>query len=178
LPNTKRLDQFHLSKGIVTLYATKTENERDIPLWGTIPQIIQSRIREGLTDDELLFPRARTATFDNAIARAFRKAAKLAMLNYGQANGFTAHSLRHTFCTHLMEVTGNDAGTVMKYSGHKTLESFSIYLKPTDNGRILATQAMGSIGLLASFPEQEGHAGNAGGLSEVVKPLAVKEAPS
>jgi len=52
-----RLDQFHWSKGVVTLYATKTENERDIPLWGTIPQIIQSRIREGLTDDELLFPR-------------------------------------------------------------------------------------------------------------------------
>jgi integrase len=174
-----RLDQFHWSKGVVTLYATKTENERDIPLWGTIPQIIQSRIREGLTDDELLFPRARTATFDNAIARAFRKAAKLAKLNYGQANGFTAHSLRHTFCTHLMEVTGNDAGTVMKYSGHKTLESFSIYLKPTDNGRILATQAMGSIGLfLASFPEQKGHAGNAGELSEVVKPLAVKEVAS
>jgi hypothetical protein len=75
-----------------------------------------------------------------------------------------------------MEVTGNDAGTVMKYSGHKTLESFSIYLKPTDNGRILATQAMGSIGLFfASFPEQEG---NAGELSEVVKPLAVKEVAS
>ena len=65
-------------------------------------------------------------TFDNAIARACRKAGRLAKLNYGQANGFTAHSLRHTFITDLMEKTGNDAGTVMKYSGHKTLESFSI----------------------------------------------------
>jgi len=78
-----------------------------------------------------------------------------------------------------MEVTGNDVGAVMKYSGHKTLESFSIYLKPTDNGRILATQAIGSIGLfLASFPEQEGDAGNAGQLSEVVTPLGVKEVAS
>jgi hypothetical protein len=67
----------------------------------------------------------------------------------------------------------------MKYSGHETLESFSIYLKPTDNGRILATQAMGSIGLfLASFPEHEGDAGNARQLSEVIKPLAVKEVAS
>jgi len=36
----------------------------------------------------------------------------------------------------------------MKYSGHKTLESFSIYLLPTEQGRILATQAMESVGLL------------------------------
>ena len=87
-------------------------------------------------------------SFDNAIARACRKAGKLAKLAYGQANGFTAHSLRHTFITDLMEKTGNDAGTVMKYSGHKTLESFSIYLHPTEQGRILATQAMESVGLL------------------------------
>ena len=97
-------------------------------------------------------PGPETATFDNAIARAFRKAARIAKLNYGQANGFTAHSMRHTFCTHLMEVTGNDAGTVMKYSGHGTIESFSIYLKPTDKGRIVATRAMDRVGLfLGSF---------------------------
>jgi hypothetical protein len=44
-----------------------------------------------------------------------------------------------------MEVTGNDAGTVMKWSGHKTLESFSVYLRPRLEGRILATQAMDNV---------------------------------
>ena len=29
------------------------------------------RTREGLTDDVLLFPRAKTAAFDNAVARAW-----------------------------------------------------------------------------------------------------------
>jgi hypothetical protein len=29
-----------------------------------------------------------------------------------------------------MKVTGNDVGTVMKYSRHKTLESFSNYIRP------------------------------------------------
>lgn len=76
-----RLDQFLWTKGKLRLYATKTENQRELPLWGCIKEIAQSRIREGLTDDELLFPRAKTATFDNAIARACRKAARLANLN-------------------------------------------------------------------------------------------------
>ena len=47
--------------------------------------------------------------------------------------------------THLMKVTGNDAGSVMKWSGHKTLESFSVYLRPRNEGRILATQAMSNL---------------------------------
>ncbi len=58
-------------------------------------------------------------TFDNTIARACLRAARLAKLNYGQANGWTCHSLRNTFITHHMKVIGNDVGTVMKYSGHK-----------------------------------------------------------
>lgn len=71
-----RLDQFHWSKGFVRLEATKTENERDIPLWGSISEIVQARIGEGLTGDGYLFARAKTPTYDNAIARACRNAGK------------------------------------------------------------------------------------------------------
>ena len=39
----------------------------------------------------------------------------------------------------------NDAESVMKWSGHKTLESFSVYLRPRNEGRILATQAMSNV---------------------------------
>ena len=85
-------------------------------------------------------------TFDNAIARACRNAAKLAKLNYGQANGFTCHSLRHTFVTDMMEATGNDVALIMSYSGHKSIESFKIYLHPTEKGRILANQRMSAVG--------------------------------
>lgn len=143
-----KLDQFQWSKDKLQLNASKTENERDIPIWECIRGIVQRRIREGLTDDEYLFPRARVKTFDNAIARACRKAAKLANINYGRQHGFTCHSFRHTFVSDLMEATGNDVALVMSYSGHKSLESFRIYLHPTRKGSTLATQRMDSVGKL------------------------------
>jgi integrase len=95
---------------------------------------VQRRISQGLTDEELLFPRAKTATFDNATARACRKAGKVAGLNYGRTNGFTCHSLRHTFVTDMMEASGNNVALVMSYSGHKSLESFNIYLNAPQQG--------------------------------------------
>ena len=108
------LSQFNWSKGTVKLFASKTENERDVPLSKGVERIIRARIREGLTKSESLstdttlsgsdyvFPRAKTATFDNAIARTCLKAARIAKLPYGQAEGFTLHSFRHTFITDLM----------------------------------------------------------------------------
>ncbi len=177
-----KLNQINWNKGYVRLYGSKTENERDLPLSDGVRDVIQARIREGLSgadrkdSDDYVFSRARIATFDNAIARACRKAAKLAKLNYGQANGFTCHSLRHTFITDLMEKTGNDAGTVMKYSGHKTLESFSIYLHPTNQGRILAMQALNSVGrFLCGLEGQAGQQGQEGLKDDGAKVLQTQE---
>ena len=34
---------------------------------------------------------------------------------------------------------------VMKYGGHKTLESFSNYIHPTDEGRIVSMQALDNV---------------------------------
>ena len=104
-----------------------------------------------------MIARATTPTYDNAIARVCRKAGKVAKLNYGQAHGFTCHGFRHTAITHWMEVTANDAGTVMTWSGHKTLESFSVYLRIRLEGRILATQAMSNVdGILTAQGGVEG----------------------
>jgi integrase len=159
-----KLDQFNWKKGTVRLYASKTENERDVPLSKGIERVIRARVRQGLTKSESLntdanlngsafvFARATMATFDNTIARACLRAARLAKFNYGQANGWTCHSLRHTFITHLMKVTGNDVGTVMKYSGHKTLESFSNYIHPTDEGRIVSVQALDNVDRILTAP--------------------------
>ena len=43
------------------------------------------------------------------------------------------------------ESHGNDVGTVMKYSGHKTLESFSNYIHPTEEGRTVSMQALDNV---------------------------------
>jgi len=50
-----RLDQFNWSKGRVELYATKTENGRESPIWNCIRDLVQRRIAVGLTDGESLF---------------------------------------------------------------------------------------------------------------------------
>lgn len=71
------LTEYLWSKGKLRLYASKTENQRDRPLWDCIRDVAQRRINEGLTGGELLFPRAKTVTFDHAIARACRNASKL-----------------------------------------------------------------------------------------------------
>jgi integrase len=171
-----RLDQFHWKKDFVRLEATKTENERDIPLWGTIQEIVQARIRDGLTGDSYLFARATTPTYDNAIARACRNAGRVAKLNYGQAHGFTCHSFRHTAITYWMEVTGNDAGSVMKWSGHKTLESFSVYLRPRNEGRILATQAMSNVDATLTLQGSVESVRSVGSVEEpAAKPLQDKQ---
>jgi hypothetical protein len=45
----------------------------------------------------------------------------------------------------------------MKYSGHKTLESFSNYIHPTDEGRILSMQALDNVdGILTALGRVEG----------------------
>lgn len=169
-----RLDQFMWTKGKVRLYATKTENQRDLPLWDCIRDIAQRRINEGLTDGELLFPRAKTATFDHAIARACRNAGKMANLNYGRTNGFTCHSLRHTFVTDMMDASGNNVALVMSYSGHRSLESFKIYLHAPEQGCILTDQRIASVGLfVASFLGTEGMSGTSGTSDEPVKSLAI-----
>jgi integrase len=150
-----QLWQVMWSKNVLRLEATKTENERDIPLWTPIKQVIQARMTDGLIDDEYLFPRAKIETFDNAIARACRKAGDAANLNYGRRNGFTLHSLRHTFITDMMEATNNDIPLVMSWSGHKSLESFKIYLHPTKTGLALGEQRSAQVAdLVQNFSER------------------------
>lgn len=61
---------------------------------------------------------------------------------------------------------------VMSYSGHKSLESFKIYLHAPERGCILIDQRIASVGLfVASFPGTSGTWGTTGTASETVKPL-------
>jgi integrase len=165
-----KLSQFRWSTNKVRLEATKTENERDLPLWTPIREVAQRRITNGLTDDEYLFPRAKTESFDKAIADKVLEAAIEAKLEYGQAHGFTIHSLRHTFITDMMEATNRDVKLVMSWSGHKSLESFKIYLHPSEEGRILGSQRVDSVALfLRSFEGMRGTRGTESPSTKVVK---------
>ena|ERR1700686_2630948 len=165
-----KLNQFNWSANKLRLEASKTENERDLPLWNPIREVVQRRISEELTDGEYLFPRAKTESFDKTIADTVLEAANEAELEYGQAHGFTIHSLRHTFITHMMEATNKDVKLVMEWSGHKSLESFKIYLHPSKEGRILGSQCVDSVALfLRSFEGTRGTRGTESPSTKVVK---------
>ena len=61
---------------------------------------------------------------------------------------------------------------VMSYSGHKSLESFKVYLHAPTQGWIATDQRIESVGLfLASFAGMEGIEGIPGTLDEKGKPL-------
>src|SRR6185295_9594137 len=127
--------QVNLPSKIVTLYASKTERERTVPISSAVVDLLEARKADGVTSDLHVFARAATNEFDRQVSRACRQAAKQAQISYGRFNGdgFTLHSLRHTYITHLL-ANGVDAPTVMEYSGHKSYQSFSVYLHKTDLG--------------------------------------------
>ncbi len=75
-----------------------------------------------------------------------------------------------------MEATGNDVGLLMSYSGHRSMESFKIYIHPTPKGSILANQHMESVGqLLATFTGIQGIGGTSGTDDVDAKSLELKE---
>jgi hypothetical protein len=52
----------------------------------------------------------------------------------------------------MMEASGNNVALVMSYSGHKSLESFKIYLNAPTQGCTATDQRIESVGLfVASF---------------------------
>jgi integrase len=86
-----------------------------------------------------------------------RKKGFTSNLNYGRTNGFTYHSLRHTFNTDMMEASGNNVALVMSYSGHKSLESFKIYLHAPTQGYLATDERIESVGVfLATFAGMKG----------------------
>jgi integrase len=124
-------------------------------------------------------PEQQALNSDYAIMETCVKAASAASLCYGRANGFTLHSLRHTFITELMKQTNNDVGTVMKYSGHKSLTSFSRYLHPSETGSILAIQALDNVdGFLTGHSNVENIRNGENASESNVKPLQIKQVAS
>ena len=64
----------------------------------------------------------------------------------------------------------------MSYSGHKSIESFRIYIHPTEKGRILAKQRMIEVGdFLGTFAGLEGPPGMKGTTPSSAKRLKRKQ---
>jgi hypothetical protein len=60
----------------------------------------------------------------------------------------------------MMEASGNNVALVMSYSGHKSLESFKIYLHAPTQGCVATDQRIESVGLfVTSFFGNERNSG-------------------
>lgn len=103
----------------------------------------EARKVDGVASHLYVFARAATNEFDRQISPAYRQAAKQAKISY-EGDRFTLHSLRHTYITHLL-ANGVEAPTVMEYSGHKSYQSFSVYLHKTDLGEKRACLILESV---------------------------------
>lgn len=165
--------QVNLAKKTVTLYASKTERDRTVPLSSAMVDLLKARKQLSLEPEDYVFPRATTHEFDRQISRACRLAAKQARIPFGRfdGDGFTLHSLKHTYITHLL-ANGVDAPTVMEYSGHKSYQSFSVYLHKTDLGEKRACLILEGVdGILTGSETNEALGAREGQSAAVLKPL-------
>ncbi|HEX8163680.1 MAG TPA: site-specific integrase [Pyrinomonadaceae bacterium] len=150
----------------VHLIGTKTESERDVPIHPELAEMIQRRIDDKLCDAERLFPRSRRSSFANQMGEAMREAAIKAELKYGreEKGGFTAHSFRHTFISRLAE-RGLPRETIMKLSGHTSIQGIEPYLHATPESIKLAAYIVtGGDGFLTG-----------GGVNGVVQVTGVRD---
>jgi len=76
---------------------------------------------------------------------AMQVAVKNAMVNAGFPKGrFTAHSLRHSFATHLLD-SGTDLHTIKTLLGHSRIETTMVYLHLQKSKRALLTSPLDQL---------------------------------
>lgn len=139
---------------------TKTGYDRRIPLAPAVVDIIEARKRDGLIEGNKVFPeRWKTNFYDNRIRNALKIACTQAGLTYSrdeQDIGFTLHDARATWCTEMLK--HHPQGDVMRWSGHKTLEAFQRYLRPTsgefEKGRATAQTLVPFADRVAEMSQQ------------------------
>jgi integrase len=140
-----KLSQIHFDKKRIVLLSTKTDAERAVPMSSASAALVRQRAKDGIAADGLVFAHSVSRDFDVVVREYVEIVAKRVGLNYGRADGgFTLHSLRHTFITDLLS-RGVDVATCMRLSGHRSLQSFSVYLHETEFGRLKAAQTIEAI---------------------------------
>ena len=119
-----------LEKRLISLRPedTKERKAKEIPIVDEIYPILQD-LHEKAKDHENLGDQKVFAVTKDQFIRDVRKASKEIGLTYGRKDGFTAHSLRHTFKTNAMRANVPQA-IRMKISGHSTPEMDLRYSHP------------------------------------------------
>ena len=125
-------DRVSLEKRLIALHPedTKERKAKEIPIIEEIYPILQDLYEKAKGEENLGGQKVFAVTKDQFI-RDVRKACKKIALTYGRdlKDGFTAHSLRHTFKTNAMRAKISQA-VRMRISGHSTPEMDLRYSHP------------------------------------------------
>ena len=123
-------DRVSLEKRLIALRPedTKERKAKEIPIIDEIYSILHDLYEKAKNQENLGDRRVFAVTKDQFI-RDVRKASKEIGLTYGRKDGFTAHSLRHTFKTNAMRANVPQA-IRMTISGHSTPEMDLRYSHP------------------------------------------------
>lgn len=78
-------------------------------------------------------PKLRHHTHETVLQKKLRQAVKSAGIN----KKATCHSLRHSFCTHLL-MDGYDIKTIAELAGHKDIRTTMVYLHTIKNSRVVS----------------------------------------
>ena len=129
-----------LAKSVLTIRSGKGRKYRQIPLHPKLQKLLDLYIEQRLPlENYALFIGEQGKRLSrNSFANILTMYLKLSGLDL---KGFSAHSFRHSFATHLVE-SGVDIFTVQELLGHASLDSTKIYISFSHQKMISAVECL------------------------------------
>jgi len=119
-----RIDDIDPKRMLLHIHHTKCGRERHVMLSPKLLATLRAHWKAARPEGPELFPGRRGRTVSRmAVHKAVKKAARLA----GIHKRVSAHTLRHSFATHLLDA-GTDLRTLQVLLGHASLKSTTAYL--------------------------------------------------
>jgi site-specific recombinase XerD len=122
-----RLEDVDLNRGLLHVREGKGRKDRYLPLGSMLVRGIKSYIDHEGPVDYLFNGKSRTPHFSALTPRGVNWAVREARRLSRQKKKITAHSFRHTYATHLLEM-GLDIVQVKDLLGHAHLQTTILYL--------------------------------------------------
>ena len=113
--------------GTVRIIDSKGHKYRDVFLNATARRALKRYLGNDLKEDDYVF---RSRQGKKMSVRSLQKVIKRLSDKVKSRNGFTAHTLRHTFATQYLESNPNGLSDLSGIMGHDSLNTTSIYTRP------------------------------------------------
>ena len=130
-------EQVDFRHGFILLDKTKNGERREIPMNGTVRQVLQAQIKR--LDIPYIFYDEKTGEPYRECKRSFATACRRAGIK-----DFRFHDLRHCFASHLV-MKGIDITTVKELLGHKTLTMTLRYAHLAPSHKVRAVEVLDDL---------------------------------